>query len=370
MDGEKMNIPKPQEKKVTFDNDVRVIRLLRKPDKMVGLLFLGLLLASMIAYVFLAATEEFTVYTALPVMALPFFVVGVIFYVVNRRFIAAAVIVVLSIIAYLIMPDSVLFILYLLVCAEGVATIVEVFQRLVFYEILSRVERVNVKEKMDIVDNLIVFFFNIPVDLDTRNIKIEANISRNKLPVADMVSCMIISVLFCMFLWIYVVLNPAVSLQTEGVPIYTFTIILYISALVMPWTIFSTVNVRIETDYRSFKLYDGFMETFKRMFLPAFAALVFLFIALYNGLDNLYYIVMSLVMIIVMTIFTSAMYFTSNELSMVNDILDKWNVFHPTEIYSGYDSVRRKTSLSDDIPGTPRRNPSECFALELRTRGR
>ena len=370
MDGEEMKVMKTEEKKVTFDGDVKRINLLRKNDTIVGLLFLGLLAVSFIAFLVLAGTEEFTVYTALPVMALPFFVIGVIFYVVNRRFIAAGVILVLSLIAYIIMPDSVLFILYLLVCAEGVAMVVEVFQRLIFYEILSRIEQVNVKEKMDIIDKIIVFFFNIPVDLDTRNLKIEADLSRNKLPVNDMISCMIISVLFCMFLWIYVVLNPLVTLDTKGVPIYTFTIILYISAAVMPWTVFSTVNARIESDYRSFKLYDGFMETFKRMFLPAFAAVLFLILALYTGPENLFYILMSLVMIIVMTIFTSAMYFTSNELGMVNDILDKWGEFHPTEIYSGFDSVRRKSSYDDDIPGTPRRSPSECFAVDLKSRVR
>lgn len=365
-----MKAPVMQEKKVTFDNDIKRISLLRKNDKTIGILFLVLLAASFVAFLLLALTDEFTIYTSLPVMAVPFFVIGAIFYIVNRRFIALGVIAVLSLIAYLIMPDSVLFILYLLVCAEGVAMVVEVFQRLIFYEILSRIEQINVKEKTDIVDKLIMFFFNIPVDLDTRNLKIEADLSRNKLPIEDMVSCMIISLLFCMFLWIYLFLNPMFSFETEGVPIYTFTIILYISALVMPWTVFSTVNARIETDYRSFKLYDGFMSTFKRMFLPAFAAVLFLIFALYTGPENLYYILMSMAMIIVMTIFTSAMYFTSNELSMVNDILDKWGEFHPTEIYSGFDSVRRKSSLKDDIPGTPRRNPSECFSVDLKSRAR
>ncbi len=368
MDGEEMKKP-VMEKAVTFNDDIPAITLLRKTDKQVGLLFLALLVASIVAFFLVAMTEEYTVYTSLPIMAIPFFVIGAIFYIVNRRFIAAAVIIVLSVIAYFLMPESVLFILYLLVCAEGVAIIVEVFQRLAFYEIMARIEKSNIKEKQDIIDKIVVFFFNIPVDLDTRNLKIDENISRNKIPIKDMLNSVLISVLFCMFLWIYMFLNPAVTLHTNGVPIYTFTIILYLSAMVMPWTIFSTVNARIGTDYRDFNLYNGFMETFKKMFLPAFAAVMFLIFALSSGPENFYFILMSLAMIIVMTVFTTLMYFTSNELTLVNDILDKWKDFHPTEIYSSYNSYT-KSSMDDDIPGTPRRNPSDCFALQLKNQGR
>ena len=70
---------------------------------------------------------------------------------------------------------SVLFILFLLVGSEGVAQMVEIIQRQTFYSILRSVERVNVKDKMTILDKVIVFFFNVPVDLDTRNLVIDRN---------------------------------------------------------------------------------------------------------------------------------------------------------------------------------------------------
>ena len=101
------------------------------------------------------------------------------------------------------------------------------------------------------------------------------------------------------------------------------------------------------------------------MFLPIFAALIFLIIAVSSGPDNFYYVAMSLVMIVVMITFTSIMYYTSNEVVVVNDIVDKWGVFHPSSIYSGYSEAGKKSTLDDGVPGTPRRDPSECFIPDI-----
>lgn len=344
--------------------------LLSKKDKQTSILFLALFFASIVAYWFLVKDYGFTIYTGLPVMATPFFVIGVIFYVVNRRYIAGSIIIIASVLAYFLMPSSVLFILYLLVCAEGVAMMVELCQRWTFFEIVDTVQHVNVKKKMTLKDKVIVFFFNIPVDLDTRNLEIDKDVTRNKLPWKDMFNTMMLAVLFCMFLWIYVFLNPSISLDTTGVPIYTFTIILYLSAIVMPWTIFSTLNVRISTEYRDFRLHTGLLDTFKRMFLPVFAAILFLAAAVSTEPDNLYYVGMSLAMIALMTVFTSVMYYTSNEMVVVNDILDGWDSFQPTDIYSKYAKDYTSPSLDDDVPGTPRRDLSDCFAPDLTNRSR
>ena len=185
-----------------------------------------------------------------------------------------------------------------------------------------------------------------------------------------MVNTMLLALLFCMFLWVYLFLNPSFDIGAEGVPIYTFTIVLYLSVIVMPWSIFNTLNARICTEYRDFKLYNGFLETFKRMFLPVFAAILFLAAAVSTEPDNLYYVGMSLLMIIVMIVFTSVMYYTDNETRVIKDILDKWDQFQPTSIYSGYSESGRKSSLDDGVPGTPRRNPSDCFIPDIRSHSR
>ena len=351
-------------KKIKVDNSPK-IDLLSKRDKITLLLFICLFVGSLVALWYLIAYQDLTIYSALPTMAIPFFVIGVIFYIIRRRFIAVIAVAAISLVAYLLLPVSVLFIVYLLVCTEGVAQMVEIIQRGTFYSILASIERVNVKDALSLKDKLIVFLFNIPVDIDTRNLKIDKNIIVDKIPWKDMLFSMMLALLFCMFLWIYLFLNPSFDIGLQGVPIYTFTIVLYLSMVVMPWSIFSTLNARIDTEYRAFKIYSGFLGTFARMFLPIFAALIFLIIAVSSGPDNFYYVAMSLVMIVVMITFTSIMYYTSNEVVVVNDIVDKWGVFHPSSIYSGYSEAGKKSTLDDGVPGTPRRDPSECFIPDI-----
>ena len=351
-------------KKIKVDNSPK-IDLLSKRDKITLLLFICLFAGSLVALWYLITYQDLTIYSALPTMAIPFFVIGVIFYIIRRRFIAVIAVAAISLVAYLLLPVSVLFIVYLLVCTEGVAQMVEIIQRGTFYSILASIERVNVKDALSLKDKLIVFLFNIPVDIDTRNLKIDKNIIVDKIPWKDMLFSMMLALLFCMFLWIYLFLNPSFDIGLQGVPIYTFTIVLYLSMIVMPWSIFSTLNARIDTEYRAFKIYSGFLGTFARMFLPIFAALIFLIIAVSSGPDNFYYVAMSLVMIVVMITFTSIMYYTSNEVVVVNDIVDKWGVFHPSSIYSGYSEAGKKSTLDDGVPGTPRRDPSECFIPDI-----
>lgn len=351
-------------KKIKIDNSPK-INLLSKRDKITLLLFICLFVGSLVALWYLIAYQDLTIYSALPTMAIPFFVIGVIFYIIRRRFIAVIAVAAISLVAYLLLPVSVLFIVYLLVCTEGVAQMVEIIQRGTFYSIMASIERVNVKDALSLKDKFIVFLFNIPVDIDTRNLKIDKNIIVDKIPWKDMLFSMMLALLFCMFLWIYLFLNPSFDIGLQGVPIYTFTIVLYLSMIVMPWSIFSTLNARIDTEYRAFKIYSGFLGTFARMFLPIFAALIFLIIAVSSGPDNFYYVAMSLVMIVVMITFTSIMYYTSNEVVVVNDIVDKWGVFHPSSIYSGYSEAGKKSTLDDGVPGTPRRDPSECFIPDI-----
>jgi len=346
------------------------INLLSRADKLTAVLFSILFIASVVFYLYLIQTQDISVYEALPVMAIPFFVIGAIFYILKRRYYAMIVIVILSVIAYLIMPDSVLYVVYLLVCAEGVVQMVDIIQRLTFYVVMSSIEHVNIKEKISIKDRAIIFLFNIPVDIDTRNLKIDKNIIMDKLPWKDMFYSMLLALMFCMFLWIYLFLNPSFSLETSGVPIYTFTIVLYLAMLVMPWSVFNTLNARVETEYRDFKIYTGFLETFKKMFLPVFAAIVFLISTVASGPDNLYYVAMSLGMIVVMIIFTSVMYYTSNEVDVVNDIIEKWEIFHPSSLYAVYAEGGRVSSLDDGVPGTPRRDPLDCFIPDIKNQVR
>ena len=335
--------------------------LMKEEDRRKAYLTAILMVSCFLAvFVFNLATD-FTVYGLLPIIAVPFFVLGFINYVLNKRWFAAIFVAVATLVCYLIEPVLALFMLYIFVCAEGVATTVELIQRLIFYRILVIVERVNIVGKPSVWDRVVVFLFNIPCDLDTRNLTMDSTVRRKGLPWRDMSETMVIALVLSVFLWIYMFLNPAFYTGTSGISIYTFTIVLYIAVLVMPWSIFSALDVRIGTEYRDFKLYKGLLETMKRMFLPSMAALIFLALAVSDGGQTLYYILMSIVMIVVIIAFTSVMYYTHNEASVVNDIEGKWKVFHPADIYSDFGGRDHPAGMDDMFPGTPMRDPRSCF---------
>ena len=223
-------------------------------------------LASVVSFVLVVSLTDNSIYGVLPILATPFFVLGVVSYIVSRRLMVFIITVAVAAVAYLIGPEYALFILHMFICSEGVVVTVSIVQRSLFYRILSSVEGMNVKGRLN------AFICHpVPVHilrLDTRRITMDTGIRRKGIPWMDMIRTTAMALVLCVFLWIYMFLDPAFHVQTDGLPVYTLTIILYIAALVMPWTVFSSLDVRITTDYRDFRLFDGLMETMKRMFLP------------------------------------------------------------------------------------------------------
>ena len=352
-----MNIPKVGGNKGSTNGKGPV--LLRETDVRTGYLFLILLLASVVSIVLVVSSTDNSIYGVLPILATPFFVLGIVSYVVSRRWMVIIIALAVAAAAYLVGPEYALFILHLFICSEGVAVTVSIVQRSFFYRILSSVEGMNVKGRLNAFDRVVLFLFNIPPDVDTRRITMDTGIRRKGIPWMDMIRTMAMALVLCAFLWIYMFLDPAFRVQTDGLPVYTLTIILYIAALVMPWTVFSSLDVRITTDYCDFRLFDGLMETMKRMFLPAIVALVFLGVALSVGGYTFYYVLMSLAMIVLIVTVTSLMYYLCSEASVVKDVVSKWKAFHPADIDSGYGDQVGK--VNGEFPGTPKRDPRSCF---------
>ena len=92
MDGEEMRSKKISKKAGGIIN-VKIpahsnIDLLSQNDRRTALLFILLFIISIAAYWYLINYQDMSVYTALPVMAVPLFVIGVIYYIIRRRFIA------------------------------------------------------------------------------------------------------------------------------------------------------------------------------------------------------------------------------------------------------------------------------------------
>lgn len=335
--------------------------LMRSYDyKMLYLFILGLA-ASLVAMYVAVSYYDFSSIKVLPFLVAPLFIIGIVNYIIHKRWIPILCIIAIAAAIYFLWEKSyVLFFLYLFVCTEGVAVMTEVIQRIVFFKILTIIEFVNLKAKLSISDRIVTFMFNIPCDLDTRNLNVDLSVKRDGIPWSNMFHTIFMALMFCTFLWMYMVFNPSFTSGESGMSIYTFTIVLYVSLLVLPWNIFKSLNVRVQTGYRDFNVYSGLFETIKRMFLPILAVFIFLALSLSSGTFSIMYVALSIVMIAVIVVFTSVLYYTGSEADVVADVKEKWADFHPTTMYAGY-RERGQASYEEDVPGTPRRELRLCL---------
>ena len=256
---------------------------------------------------------------------------------------------------------------FIFIGSIGVVAFVSALQRLIFYRVVTRVQAMNIKDKMSIQDKVIAFFFNIPNDLDTRELTMDYNLKRASIPWSEIKETMTLGLMIGMFLWIYISMSPKfASLGMFGnTPVYIFAIVLYIPVIVMPWSIFNSLHVRIKTKYRDFSLYEGIKGTIKRMVLPMFAALIYVLSAFHDNdvTTVLTFIGTSIVMIIIIIIFTSGIYYAYFENKLVDDIVAKWKVFRPVELLM---TVGDGDNRKKDFPGTPKRDLTEYGELSFR----
>ena len=186
------------------------------------------------------------------------------------------------------------------------------------------------------------------------------NLKRASIPWSEIKETMTMGLMVGIFLWIYISMSPKFATigTFSNTPVYIFAIVLYIPVIVMPWSIFNALHVKVETKYRDFKIYDGIKGTIKRMILPMFAALMYVLIAFHDNdfTAVISFIATSIVMIILIIAFTSAIYYAYFENRLVDDIVSKWKVFHPVELEMTVDEETEKRKV---YPGTPKRDTSD-----------
>lgn len=355
------------------------LNLLTRYDKLVLLTFVISFLASVIGLFIVVKVWNVSILNASMILSLPFFLLGIFWYYRSRKWMTLVFIVVLSIILYLFLHSGFDFnkesflkmdvllafvIGFIFIGSVGVVVFVSSFQRLVFYRVVSLVQSMNIRDEMTIQEKLVAFLFNVPNDIDTRNLTMDYNLKRASIPWSEIRETMTMGLMIGIFLWIYISMSPkfASAGMFSSAPIYIFAIVLYIPVIVMPWSIFNALHVRVETKYRDFMLYEGIKGTIKRMILPMFAALLYLLIAISENdiMTVISFIATSVVMIIVIIGFTSALYYAYFENKLVDDIVSKWKVFRPVSLLMtvGNDAVRKRES-----PGTPKRDMSDYNKL-------
>ncbi|AGI48289.1 hypothetical protein TALC_01307 [Thermoplasmatales archaeon BRNA1] len=307
-------------------------------------------------------------------LSLPFAAVGFIYTLYRKNIVAIVLIAVFTIAVYLVTREItyILIILFIAFGAGGVACVVDALQRFVFYKVLYSVRYVNVKEKPALRDRIIAFIFSIPPDLDTRNIQVDMNQVGKKFPWKDLWSTVALSMMIGMFFWIYVSLNPAfVDISNESTysitesSLFVFTIMLYVPVVVMPFSIFRSMNARIGTNFRDFKIYNGVVSTIQRMAVPVFAALVFVFMAIGTSKDTgavVMFIGMSAAMIFAVILLTSLIYYYSMEATTVSDVSKKWKLFMPVPLLV---SLRDDDARAETYPGVPARDEGDLSAITV-----
>ena len=349
------------------------LSVVRQFDKLVIAVWILGLVAYAACFVMLGKYYSMDSYFLLSFIGVPFDLVGLV-YIINRKNIASLIIpIILSVGGYLV-TNSLMYILavvYVFIGALGVACVVDAIQRLIFYDIVSHARYVNVKEKLGLKDRLIAFLFNIPPDIDTRNITISPKKLGNKFPWKDMGSTILLSLIVGMFFWIYLSLNPNFMKEdsiSSDIPTFIFGVMLYVPVIVLPFTIFKSLDVKIDTNYRDFKLFNGALATIQRMAIPVFGALIFVLMAMneQDPVQVLLFIGFSVLIILFVVILTSIIYYYAMEATTSSDISKKWKIFIPVPLMM----TLHKEGDSDktEFPGTPERDESDMSEISLKVR--
>ena len=346
--------------------------VMRSFDRTVLIVWLLSLIASVAALGYMMSATDIDTYVAIQVLAAPFILVGFLYMVYRKFLIPMVAVIVLVAALWLLDVDSstILFLAEIIFGAVGVACVVGVFQRLIFYKTLHIIRYINVKEKLGFVDRAVAFLFNVPPDLDTRNMEVDFNQVGKKFPWKDMFSTVMLSMAVGLFVWIYFSMNPALSdLDLTKASLSVFTVILYVPVIILPFSVFKSMNARIGTNYRDFKLYNGVVATIQRMAVPVVAVFLYLFYKIGNAEDVMVvmkFIALSAGTIFLVTLLTSLLYFYMMEASIVSDIGKKWNLFMPVPLLM---------SLKDEdpedgsyYPATPERDESDLGDIEIAVR--
>ncbi len=343
------------------------ISLVRGFDKCIIIAAVVSFIISLAYVIYSDIRLDTSIYDVMPWLALPFFVCGVIFYIRTKSWILLIFAAAAMVLWFTGIPVTLIFLLlFLIIGASGVVALVDALQRVIFYHVLRTIEYVNVKKKLTFKDRAIAFLFNVPEDMDTRNITMDYELSRTKIPWKEVGNSISLGLMVGMFIWIYLSMNPTfMELNAVGsIPLMMFTLILYIPIIVMPWSIFRSLNVRIETKYRDFKVYNGIKATLQRMAVPIVAALFYVLVAI-NTSDIqtvAYFIVLSAVMIVVILALVSVLYYWVFESPIINDIVSKWKLFRPVPVFIGLEDNDRN-DIWDEVPGTPRRDEKDFGKL-------
>ncbi|MCL2786275.1 MAG: hypothetical protein FWD81_03535 [Methanomassiliicoccaceae archaeon] len=358
-----------KERFVKRDVHASELTLVRKEDKMMLTIFLVTLALCAAGFAALLLYTELEIGVVLMLISVPFLIVGLVTYVHEGMWRALLVALSVPVVLFFAgLPLLVLFfVTFVMVGCVGVVSVAAVLQRHVFFFVISTVEYANIKEKPNVWDRLVVFAFNIPPDIDTRKITMEYNLRRSGIPVKEMMETMSFAFMVGIAMWIYLSMNPAfmTDINIIEAPIYAFSLIMFIPLIVLPWTPFKSLNVRITSNHRDFSLYGGAAETMRKMALPVFAVFVFILVAVNNTSMALVigFIATSVLFNMLVVAASCVVFYLFFEREFVDDAVVKWKIFRPVSM--SMELTDNESTEAKDLPGTPSRDLDDICEIEI-----
>ncbi len=331
-------------------------------DKALGLrIGLIVLAASVIASIAIPLLTDITFWRSSALLALPFVSLGYLDLVIRRRWIPLIVSVAVPAVLFVAGWVPAFVALALIPGSFGVSVVINFADRMFLLRMLDTAEHCGASGSRNIPEHLTAFIFGLPADFDARNMFINDHVRRERIEMSQLIKFMAPAVLLLLLLWMFVSASFGLRFDSEGRIVFVTVACLYIAAFSAPWSIFASVDARVVSSGSTFRLFDGFFGTLKRMAVPLAVALFIIAVAAAPGLTALWLALASIAMVSV-TMALSLLNFSQNdEPELVSDISAAWSETHPVDFYSGFDGRDGRHPLDDGVPGTPRRPSDACF---------
>lgn len=202
-----------------------------------------------------------------------------------------------------------------------------------------------------------MFLTGVPPGLDTRDMRMDGSVRREAVPWGLRASAMLATAAPMLLIWIAAA-SAGMGLGSGAFAVMTLST--YIVALVVPWTVLSTADVRVCAPGLEHRLYDGFVRTVASASVPLLVALIVVCVAADPSASTYWLVIASAAFVVLEALLSLIRFEGSVESELVADMAADWESDHPVLLYSGLDG-RSARSGDDGVPGTPRRSEDSCF---------
>ena len=331
--------------------------VVRGSDRILLAIWIVSLLCSVIAF-WLCPSEIW-------LLILPFSIAGLAYLILAKRYLRAAFGLAMCIVGwfasdYLSFEPFFFLALYLFLGVSGTGAIIDSLQRILFYAVLERIRYVNISDNPSFPSRLAAFVFNIPRDIDTRNIEADLDVSSRRLTLSEIAENIAISAVYASVLWIILSVWPLELVESwnadGGMLIAAVTV--YVPLISFPLTVFRSMGVRISSSFGDFRLFEGTVAVLRHMAVPLFAVLVAsLVCSIFAGswIDALSCIICSVLALCVSVSILTLVMFYRLEATSAYAIANKWELFMPVPLLMG---IRERDGEDASFPGTPERDES------------